>query len=136
MVRRVESWSVTVSVAGHPLPILRRGDDPPTTFGIEGSLLGYFPVGHFHDVAAELVAGDMLVGYTDGVSEARNGHEFFGEGPIEAALRDRALSSEEVTRRLLGEALDFQSAETGDDIAIVAVGVKERRDSTATSSAW
>lgn len=136
MVRRVASWSVTVSVAGHPLPILRRGDDPPTTFGIEGSLLGYFPVGRFHDVAAELVTGDMLVGYTDGVSEARNGREFFGEAPIEAALRDRALSSEEVTRRLLGEALDFQSAETGDDIAIVAVGVKERRDSTATSSAW
>ncbi len=135
MVRRVESWSVTVSVAGHPLPILRRGDDPPTTFGIEGSLLGYFPAGHFHDVAAELVAGDMLVGYTDGVSEARNGHEFFGEAPIEAALRDRALSSEEVTRRLLGEALDFQSSQSGDDIAIVAVGVKER-DSTATSSAW
>ena len=61
--------------------------------------------------------------YTDGVTEARAGAEFFGEDRFEAALSRHAASATSLTHGVLTEVLDFQSGVARDDIALVAVRV-------------
>ena len=73
-------------------------------------------VGAFHDIAyqdglAQLAEGDVLLLYTDGTTEARDGHgAFFGEdGLREAVMRESAdgKAFEGFVDRLLGTLDDF-----------------------------
>ena len=63
--------SVQVSAAGHPLALVRRADGRVRAFGRPGTLLGIFPDPELHDSRMLLRAGDSLVLFTDGVTEAR-----------------------------------------------------------------
>ncbi|MGI9606421.1 MAG: SpoIIE family protein phosphatase, partial [Acidimicrobiales bacterium] len=60
--------------------------------------------------------------YTDGLAEARNGEELFGEERIAMAIRrDPGASPEVLTKALLEEARDFANGMIEDDTAILAV---------------
>jgi len=63
--------SVRISSAGHPLALVRRADGRVQTFGRPGTLLGAFPDPELHDSQKLLRAGDSLILFTDGVTEAR-----------------------------------------------------------------
>jgi serine phosphatase RsbU (regulator of sigma subunit) len=73
---------------------------------------------------ADLAPGDMLVFYTDGVTEAENeGGEEFGMERLSAVVRDgHALSAEELIGRIFHSAADFcGAAGFHDDVTIVVV---------------
>ena len=82
--RRVE-----VSSAGHPLPLIRRGSGSVETIRLEqGPLLGFidrtqpYPKAH-----CELHTGDLVLLYTDGVTEAPDAkNNMFGSERLSAAL--------------------------------------------------
>jgi len=60
--------------------------------------------------------------YTDGLTEARNGDELFGEERIAMAIRrDPGAAPEVLTKGLLEEARDFANGMIDDDVAILAV---------------
>ncbi|TFV91622.1 PAS domain S-box protein [Blastococcus sp. CT_GayMR20] len=61
-----------VSVAGHPLPLLRCADGSVTEVGTPGQPLGIDAGARSGDLRVELSAGSTLVLYTDGVTEARD----------------------------------------------------------------
>jgi phosphoserine phosphatase RsbU/P len=120
--RRVgDSWAVTLSSAGHPLPLHlpEHGDVRPV--GKPGSLVGVLPKVVFHDTEVRLAPGDLLVMYTDGVTEGRRGGtDFYGEQRLAQAVRsyrDAPMPAEEI----LADVLDFQEGSARDDIAVVAV---------------
>jgi sigma-B regulation protein RsbU (phosphoserine phosphatase) len=77
---------------------------------------------HPPETTVELVPGDVVVFYTDGVTEGRRGQEFFGEARL-----DRLLSScpdrdaDTIASRIAEEVLAFQSGHPRDDIALVVV---------------
>ena len=60
----------TVSNGGHPLPLVLRSDGTVETVGAHGTLLGVVPDPVLRDEAVELRAGDGLVLYTDGLTDA------------------------------------------------------------------
>ena len=71
-----------ISVAGHPLPLLRDPDGTVTEIGAPGAPLGIDAGAGFGELRVELAAGSTLVLYTDGVTEARDdaGVQFDDEG--------------------------------------------------------
>ncbi len=83
------SGVLTYTNAGHIPPILiRRGE--ALRLDVNGTVVGAFPFAQYGESAIELQSGDLLVCYTDGVTEPENDYgEMFGEERlIEVLLRN------------------------------------------------
>ena len=74
----VRAGRVQLANAGLEPPLLRRrcGDWEAMTAG--GLLLGVDPAAEYPNARVELAAGDLVLIYTDGLTEARRGDEMFG----------------------------------------------------------
>jgi sigma-B regulation protein RsbU (phosphoserine phosphatase) len=72
----------------------------------------------------ELEPGDVLVTYTDGVTEARRGRAFFGEGRIRKAVR-RSKTAQGVVEALLAAVGEFSSGVMRDDAAALVLRVED-----------
>lgn len=119
-----EQPSFSLALAGHPQPLLLRAEDPPRPIGPFGDLLGLWEEPDVRQVRLELSRGDVVLLYTDGVTEARRGDEEFGERRLHAAVaRLRGRSVRELTDGIIAEAVSFQEGTTRDDIAVVAFGL-------------
>jgi serine phosphatase RsbU (regulator of sigma subunit) len=70
---------IVLTLGGHPAPLLRRRDRSVIAVGRPGTALGMLPTVDVHEVIVDMAAGDVLLAYTDGVTEARDGEEQFGE---------------------------------------------------------
>jgi serine phosphatase RsbU (regulator of sigma subunit) len=70
---------LVLTLGGHPLPLLRRRDRSVHPVGKPGTVLGLLPTIEVHEVTVDLASGDVLLAYTDGITEARDGDEQFGE---------------------------------------------------------
>ncbi len=83
----------------------------------------------------ELLPGDVLVFYTDGVTEAENrlGEEFGIERLSETVLRGSSLSAEDLMTSLYNAAADFCGDHFGDDVTILVVKCEFDRSSTPAS---
>ena len=122
--RRVDdAWRAVVSLGGHPLPVVIRLGDEPTTFGRPGVLLGIFDAVSFEDAEMLLSSGDAIVLYTDGVTEGRREDVFYGEDHLRAAIEQHRGSARSLTDGILADVLDFQQNYPRDDIALVSLRV-------------
>lgn len=117
------AWTATVAAGGHPLPLVRRGDDPPTELGRPGSLIGVFDAPTYHDVDVALAPGDAVLLYTDGVSEGRRGTELFGDDRLRQAIERHLGSAQDLVDGVLADVLSFQEQNPRDDIVVVAIAV-------------
>ncbi|HXT45085.1 MAG TPA: SpoIIE family protein phosphatase [Pseudonocardiaceae bacterium] len=116
-------WAGTVSCAGHPRPLLRQSNGTLHTVGKPGALLGVVDSPHLHDVQFRLLPGDMLVLYTDGITEARSGKVFYGDDKLAAAVARAPDSADALTSAILSEVLEFQTGRARDDIVVVVIRV-------------
>ena len=112
---------------GHALPLVwRRATQEIETIPRGGPALGMIPdeVYHAHD-PMQLASGDVLVVYTDGLSEARHParpEAFFGEEGIQRALAASAAAGEGARRiclSLVEEAMKLSGGVREDDITVV-----------------
>jgi sigma-B regulation protein RsbU (phosphoserine phosphatase) len=116
------TWTATLSSGGHPLPLLTSRVREPDPVGAPGSLIGVLTDVRFHDEVVRLQPGDVMVLFTDGVTEGRSGAEFYGDERLRESVRahrDAPRPAESV----LGEVLEFQHGAARDDIAVVSVRV-------------
>ncbi len=121
-VRIGDRVSITLSAGGHQLPLLVPDEGSIEEVGRAGALLGMLGPPRLHDTELRLAPGDALVLFTDGVTEARAGAEFFGQERLCSALEDlRGGSAQEMADGIAAAAIDFQHAITRDDIAIVVL---------------
>lgn len=116
-------WTATASAGGHPEPLLCRADGKILGWAGHGPLLGVIEGATFTDQAVHLGPRDGLVLYTDGVTEARNGRELFGEARVRAVLAQAQPSPEARVSALLSEVERFSGGAPRDDVAIVALQV-------------
>jgi serine phosphatase RsbU (regulator of sigma subunit) len=74
----------------------------------------------------DLIPGDVLVFYTDGVTEAENrlGEEFGMERLCATVHRHSSLSAEDLMRNIYNAAADFCGDEFNDDVTILVVKCK------------
>jgi sigma-B regulation protein RsbU (phosphoserine phosphatase) len=108
--------------AGHNPPIVMRASGEAEMLEMGGPVLGILPIAPYSEKRAALGRGDMLVVYSDGVTEATdtNQNEFGEEGLIAALRRNRNLPSGEIVQavtRALGEFC--AGAPQADDITLV-----------------
>ncbi|MFA5292486.1 MAG: PP2C family protein-serine/threonine phosphatase [Phycisphaerae bacterium] len=61
-----QTMNLSYCRAGHPYPILIRGNNPPQQLQTRGSLLGIFDNANFEQNSIQLVPGDKLLLYSDG----------------------------------------------------------------------
>lgn len=114
-------WLVTMSLGGHPMPVLREAGRTAVFAGTPGSLIGVLESPSFHDDQLELGVGDTVVLYTDGVNEARNELSQYGDERLARLVSDAGPAVDEVTASLLSDVMTFQGSYAKDDIAIVAI---------------
>jgi serine phosphatase RsbU (regulator of sigma subunit) len=116
--------------AGHPPPLIRRADGRVREAGRPGSLLGFLPGVSLVDARFRLSAGDVLLLYTDGATDARPRRTpsgtsvLFGQDALAAALADCAgLDAAGVITRL-GEIIARHCGDwASDDTALLALRV-------------
>lgn len=123
--------ALKVACGGHPRPVLVRADGRVERVDASGTLLGVLSDPPLQEVALELGPGDALVLYTDGVTEARNGSEQFGETRLMEALGGASvLSSADDVAELVVLAVDtFRDPDLpSDDVAVVAIRVPSFHD--------
>ncbi len=115
-----DGWETITSIAGHPLPYLRR-DGSVEPYGRFGPLVGVFDTSQYSDIEGHLSEGESLVLYTDGVIEARNdAREFFGEAGLVATL-EREGDGDDLARRVLDDVIAFQGGSGADDAAVLVL---------------
>jgi serine phosphatase RsbU (regulator of sigma subunit) len=116
-----ETDVLTWADAGHPPAlVLPPGGGTPARLGPTGPLLGGI-AGAVYEVGAQpLPPGAIALLYTDGVTEARSGLRFFGEGRVRRALRGGG-SPAEVAQRLTAAVDRFAGSSLRDDAAILVV---------------
>ena len=120
--RRVDQqWTVTVSCAGHPLPILVTPGVEPVLVGRPGSLVGVLEQVDVSETEVALHPGTALVLYTDGVTEGRSDAGFFGEERLRASVAIHGPEAPSLVAGILGDVVEFQAHCPSDDIAIVVV---------------
>ena len=116
-----ERPSLRAACGGHPRPMLLRPDGTAQAVGAMGPLLGVVADATFSDEHVELEQGDLIVLYTDGLTDALAPEQMLDENDLLAVLADcRGLSASEVSQGL--EARALASDPTGvprDDIALV-----------------
>ena len=121
----VRTGELRVANAGHEPPLLVRADGSPIDCPVEaGPLVGAFGRLDIPEVSVELGPGDLVLLYTDGVTDARSpGGERFDEWRLfEAVEGARGQTASEVVSAIARDVNAFQGRDdVADDITIVAV---------------
>ncbi|MBI2846117.1 MAG: GAF domain-containing protein, partial [Chloroflexi bacterium] len=119
-------WGILTYVnAGHPPPLwYRRGTGETEGLKAEGIALGVIAGPKLEERSVQLEAGDLLLFYTDGLSEARDAQDrLFGERRIRNLLKKFAgeRPSAFLTALQKGIAAFAQGRETSDDLTAILI---------------
>jgi catechol 2,3-dioxygenase-like lactoylglutathione lyase family enzyme len=107
---------------GHPPPLLLRQDGTIERLDSSATVLGMFSGWSCASADVALIAGDTVLFYTDGVTEAlnRDGCEFGEDGVIEVLRAGQDLPVEQLVRETLEKVGTFTCGKQDDDITVVA----------------
>lgn len=116
--------------AGHNYPLLIRGDGRVEYLSTGGLLLGAFSDVKYETGVTEMEPGDMLVMYTDGVTEAMDaGRNEYGEQRLaDDLIKIRSSPAEVVCSKIIKNVKQF-AAGIGDidDMTLVVVKAQENK---------
>lgn len=116
--------TLTYASAGHPPPLLMRADGRLESLDERGIVLGLLPDASYESaVVRDLSAGDRLVLYTDGLTEAsRIDGEFFGDRQLRDMLTSRQSDHvEQFLASLIERARQWTGRDFEDDVTVVVV---------------
>lgn len=111
--------------AGHNPPMVIRRDGSVTWLAAGGAPVGMFPDSTYEESMVQLHPGDLVLAYTDGVTEAVNpsGHEWSAEGLRRAAAAHATQPADEVVRAIFAAMDEFTRGRQTDDATVVALRV-------------
>jgi phosphoserine phosphatase RsbU/P len=111
--------------AGHEPPLVVPGDGRPVRWlSGSGPLLGAFPTLDLVPCEVQLAPGDLVLLYTDGVTDTRRSSgERFGDERLLAVVEDaRGGTARDLVEAIVGAIAEFQGDEpAADDVTIVAL---------------
>jgi sigma-B regulation protein RsbU (phosphoserine phosphatase) len=109
--------------AGHYLPLLVRANGSVERLGIGGPVLGVLGDAEYAQASVPLGAGDRLVLFTDGLTEARDAadEEFGEERLVAAAVAHRACSAPALQARLVNAVAAFTEGRLQDDATLMVL---------------
>jgi len=112
------------SCAGHNPPLLVRADGAVEELKTPGIALGVLEEARLYETTVDFHPGDVLVCYTDGITEAiNNADEEFGVPRLTEVIRQQREASADTIRRAIGEALGIftEGRPPFDDITMVII---------------
>jgi serine phosphatase RsbU (regulator of sigma subunit) len=117
---RGEHAEATIVCGGHPLPyaVRQAGDAEPV--GRWGQMLGAWSQGSWTRTTTTLAPGDLLVLYTDGVTDAQGAEDRFGDERLQATVAG-SVDADDALRRIADGLADFEQGEQADDTAALAI---------------
>lgn len=117
--------SLSYCGAGHPPALLRKESGVIEPLNSLSTAIGIFPQIDFTDRSVFIAPNDILVLYTDGVTDARTNQTFFGDDRlinfISNAASDTAAT---LPNSIFENILDFTGETLLDDVAMLAVSLK------------
>jgi PAS domain S-box-containing protein len=114
--------SLVMCSAGHPPALIVDRDGTVSEAPVPGPLLGAFPDSVWHQEHVPVSAGQLVLMYTDGVTETMGETDRFGAGRLRRLLSEHADASPAQLLAVLDEALaEFRGGEATDDVAALAL---------------
>jgi sigma-B regulation protein RsbU (phosphoserine phosphatase) len=123
------TYSLRYVNAGHNPPILLRTCEAlqhVSRLEEGGTVIGLFPEAPYREETLQLRPGDIVVAFTDGITEALNDHdaEFGEQSLIDGVLRHDSRSAADIITSILQQVDGFTSgAPQHDDMTLVAIRV-------------
>ena len=116
---------LSIGCGGHPPPIIRRADGTVEVATSSGPLLGMPVQLAFVEQTVALAPGDLVVLYTDGVTEVHHRNEpLFGEDRLVDVIRRAGPDVDDVADEILAAVRDYGPTEPRDDLAVVVVQIE------------
>lgn len=106
--------------AGHPHPLVMSADGSTRFLGKGGLPIGMIPDATYDSFELDLTAGDRLILYSDGVTEAENpkGHQLDDDGFVDMVTRYNEKSCTEILDNIVGDLRQFtKKPEFDDDVS-------------------
>lgn len=127
VVRPGKSTRVAYAAAGHPPALIRRADGGVEELPTSGLTLGVMDEVGGRAQRVALDEGDLMVMYTDGLTEARNDDgDFYGEERLAAVVGASSSSgAHELAQELVADLRSFTGGRLGDDLGLVVFGPQE-----------
>ena len=113
------------SNAGHNPPLVVRAGGTIEELSTGGLILGVFPMAEYDQGTVDLAAGDLVVLFTDGVTEAESRHGLYSDERLqELVLRERGRSAREIAQAILDDVDRFSHGRhQTDDVTVMVVKV-------------
>ena len=118
-----ETGILTYTNAGHLPPILIR-DGNSSVLHVNGTVVGAFPFSKYEESKIQLLGGDILVCYTDGITEPENEYgEMFGEERLIELVTKHAERDDQQIIDSIMEAVRLWtgSPELSDDMTVLLI---------------
>lgn len=113
---------VVISSAGHPPALLAGAGGRVRQVPVTGPMLGAFDDAEWTEERIPIAAGELLILYTDGVTETTGKHERFGTERLRAAVSEHAVRGPAALLARLELVLEqFAVGPGSDDIAALAL---------------
>ena len=118
--------SLAYANAGHYPPLLVGADGRVDRLAEAGVVMGIFPDAAYATASRPLAAGDRLLFFTDGITEAHDaaGDEFGDERLAAAAVEARGCSAEALKQHLAATLDAFTGGTFDDDATLITIEVR------------
>lgn len=118
-----DAGTLNYSNAGHNPPLLRRANGTVEWLDVGATPLGAFPGMAYGEATVSLDPGDMLVMFTDGITEAEDADgEFFGETGLERVVEECCGRDAEAVVECIRQAVHAHSnGIASDDMTLIVV---------------
>lgn len=119
----LEEKSLIYSNAGHPPPIIIKQDGTTVRLSKGGTMLGVVSEYHCEYEKISLTDGDIILLYTDGITEAKNVKaELFGEeNLINICKKNKLYDSHQIKNSILKAVNQFNSHTYDDDVTLLVI---------------
>jgi serine phosphatase RsbU (regulator of sigma subunit) len=116
--------TIDFALGGHPRALLIGRDGRIDHTGVPGTALGLIPDVHFTVTSLLLEPGDLMILYTDGITDT---HEHpLSDDELRAVIGPAVMPDAEATLDRIEQSLRALRSRQDDDIAIIAIRVLER----------
>jgi len=116
--------------AGHNPPVIIPGAGDPFELTVGGMSVGMFPKVRYKRGKRQLRPGDVVVAYTDGITEAQNprGEQYEAARLVRAATALRGCTAQEIADGVFDDCAAFsRGGGFADDKIVMAIKVVERK---------
>lgn len=121
----IETGMVHITNAGHNSPYIRKASGELILLDqVDGPMVGTFEEISFKQQSIKLDHGDILISYTDGITDAQNlNKDFYKEERLEKVLREKQFSSSlHVINAITHDVMNFIGKQDQfDDITIISL---------------